>query len=507
MYYMSNVKSRFMLLLFFFFLMSPLGAFASEMKIHVIDYGDNGNFGDSVLIEQNGHFLLMDVSLGVTNKVGEYLDSHNVKKLDIYLSHYHADHYGYKLAGRPYYIEDIINKYDVGTVYVPDPEGNPRNASISVFNTIKKAADKRGCKLVKLKKGSKFNIGEAKAEVIYYTSKHDGNENHSSLATMITFGKTRYFTAGDSYFYPNENDMINSKIDVHADIMKLSHHASDTSSNRYEFITKVNPKYAFYQLGEEKRNQYGTWSRGRDVLTRVSRITNLYSMKYNGTIVFTINNDDITVEPTTNYRKLTIKYVDIDTNEVIKTKTYKYNDMVKSYLFDAEKTINNYSYVKEKNENVLKDYNNVKLTSDKEVKLYYKRTNVEIIDKVNTKIVNNNSRNYIVININNTASPFTYKELKSKVKGITQIKNKSNDNSIIVNGDSVVSPKAYDIILKGDINADGKISASDYIKIKKHILYIDTLNSTNDIMAADMDNDGKIKTSDYIKVRKIILGY
>ena len=60
-------------------------------------------------------------------------------------------------------------------------------------------------------------------------------------------------------------------------------------------------------------------------------------------------------------------------------------------------------------------------------------------------------------------------------------------------------------ILKGDVDRNGKIDATDYILIKRHILKINLLEGIP-FIAADMDDNGKLDSTDYIGVKRIILG-
>ncbi len=70
------------------------------------------------------------------------------------------------------------------------------------------------------------------------------------------------------------------------------------------------------------------------------------------------------------------------------------------------------------------------------------------------------------------------------------------DNQEIILGDSNVI---------GDVNLDGKVKASDYILIKKHILGISKLTGDK-LKKADVNSDGKVNVKDYIIIKKIILG-
>ena len=58
---------------------------------------------------------------------------------------------------------------------------------------------------------------------------------------------------------------------------------------------------------------------------------------------------------------------------------------------------------------------------------------------------------------------------------------------------------------KGDVNNDGKISPSDYVLIKNHIIGTNLLSSEEAKKAADVNNDGKISPSDYVLVKNYIV--
>lgn len=80
----------------------------------------------------------------------------------------------------------------------------------------------------------------------------------------------------------------------------------------------------------------------------------------------------------------------------------------------------------------------------------------------------------------------------------------------IVTGDKVTitsgsETKTYDIVIYGDLNSDGKISSSDYVFIKNHIMGSKTLSSVQKV-AGDINKDGKISSSDYVFIKNHIMG-
>ena len=56
----------------------------------------------------------------------------------------------------------------------------------------------------------------------------------------------------------------------------------------------------------------------------------------------------------------------------------------------------------------------------------------------------------------------------------------------------------------GDVNGDGKVSANDYIMVRKHIMASSKL-SGDLFKRADANGDGKVSTQDYIMIKKIII--
>lgn len=56
----------------------------------------------------------------------------------------------------------------------------------------------------------------------------------------------------------------------------------------------------------------------------------------------------------------------------------------------------------------------------------------------------------------------------------------------------------------GDIDGDGKVTSTEYILIRRHLLNIKKLTETEQ-QRADINNDGKITAIDYILIKKIIL--
>ena len=70
-------------------------------------------------------------------------------------------------------------------------------------------------------------------------------------------------------------------------------------------------------------------------------------------------------------------------------------------------------------------------------------------------------------------------------------------------GDKVV--KEVEIVIAGDTSGDGKITVTDMISVKSHVLKKSTLDGAN-AQAADVSGDGVISITDFIQIKSHILG-
>ena len=86
--------------------------------------------------------------------------------------------------------------------------------------------------------------------------------------------------------------------------------------------------------------------------------------------------------------------------------------------------------------------------------------------------------------------------------------NNEIEKGLIATGQKITiihnTTKTYNVVLKGDTNGDGKISAIDYSKVKLDILNSNKLQGSYSI-AADTSGDGKISAIDYSKIKSHIL--
>jgi len=88
----------------------------------------------------------------------------------------------------------------------------------------------------------------------------------------------------------SENEMLSKGFDVSADVLKIGHHGS-SSSTTDAFLDKVNPKYAVISVGKD--NSYGHPHKSTMVKLKAKGIK-VYRTDENGTIVATSDGKNIT---------------------------------------------------------------------------------------------------------------------------------------------------------------------------------------------------------------------
>ena len=93
---------------------------------------------------------------------------------------------------------------------------------------------------------------------------------------------------------------------------------------------------------------------------------------------------------------------------------------------------------------------------------------------------------------------------------ITDVNGNIKTTGILVTGDKVSitldnKTDVVNVVIFGDINGDGTVSASDYVQIKNHIMGTNKLTGVYEV-AADYDGNNSISASDYVKIKNYIMG-
>ena len=244
------------------------------LAVHFIDVGE----ADCTYIElPDGKTMLIDAGEVENGEdVSEYISSRETERIDFLVgTHPHSDHIGGLAA--------IVNSFDVGNVYMPRVSHN----SVAYENLISAVLDKN--MKIKSPMGGDviYETDNVLIEVLSPNRAEYDNLNNYSIVIKLTYGDTSFLFTGDA-----ENEVLwEITGDVSADVLKVAHHGSDTSSDEV-FMKRVSPSYAVIPVGEN--NQYGHphW----EVLKLLSEINaKVYRTDEDGTVVVTSDGENIGV--------------------------------------------------------------------------------------------------------------------------------------------------------------------------------------------------------------------
>lgn len=252
-----------------------LSLISSELTIHIIDVGQ----GDAILIKQGEYACLID---GGNNEDGEsvsrYLRENGVKKLNYIIgTHPHEDHIGG--------LDVVINSIDVEKVILPD-----YTVTTKTYKDLLMAIKEKDLKITLATLGDEYTLGDSKFTIIAPVNKDYGdNPNNYSVGIKLEYGKTTFISVGDAEITA-EKDILATGVDLTADILKVSHHGSHTSSS-VEFLQAVDPIYAVISVGED--NKYGHPS-SNVVTTLLEDDVQVYRTDEQGTVVITCDGEHVT---------------------------------------------------------------------------------------------------------------------------------------------------------------------------------------------------------------------
>lgn len=209
----------------------------AALTVHYIDVGQ----ADCALLEYGGEFMLIDGgNVEDSSLVVSYLQKAGVEELAaVVCSHAHEDHVG----GLP----GVLAVFPTKAVYAPT-----RTYSSKCFDDFVYYADQQRLTIQIPTPGDRFTLGEVSITVLGPVKSY-AETNDTSIVLMVQFGKNRFLFTGDMETAA-ENDMLDAGADVKADVLKVGHHGSNTSTG-YRFLYEVDPDYAVISVG--KGNTYG----------------------------------------------------------------------------------------------------------------------------------------------------------------------------------------------------------------------------------------------------------
>lgn len=210
-----------------------------ELKIHYIDVGQ----GDCILIQYDGKNALIDSGdTGAAKKVITYLNEASVAEIDtLIITHPDADHIGS--------MSKIIDNYDIGSVYMP-PLGIDLVPTTNMYINMLTSIAQKGLKIELKEAGDTIKFGDLQFKCIAPQGDF-ASLNNSSIGFKLVYGETSFLFTGDMEKASEKSTML-KHYDVSADVLKVAHHGSDSSTIE-AFLEAVSPKIAVISVGEKNR--------------------------------------------------------------------------------------------------------------------------------------------------------------------------------------------------------------------------------------------------------------
>lgn len=255
---------------------------AAENADAEVDFIDVGQ-GDSTLVCSDGKYMLIDTGdRDGENTLINHLKERGVKKLDyLVLTHPHADHIGEAA--------EIVEGFKIGKIIMPRVPDDLTPTS-SVYEDLLDAVADKGLK-IRAARNESFELGEISVQT-YAAEGEYSNLNDYSVVLRLTHGENSFLITGDCE-KQEESELLERGCDVSADVLKVGHHGSDTSSTS-QWLKEVGAQYAVISCGAD--NKYG--HPDEETYSRICKyVKNVYVTAEDGSLAFESDGKGLTVKP------------------------------------------------------------------------------------------------------------------------------------------------------------------------------------------------------------------
>jgi len=236
-----------------------------DLEVRFLDVGQ----ADSILIRAGDHAMLIDAGNNKDGKgVVAYLKSLGIERLDAIVgTHPHEDHIGG--------MDKVIEAFEIGRAYLPDATNNT-----TTFYDVLDALAARDLRLTTAKAGMTFLLGDAEFTVLSPAATSYDEMNLHSIVLRMTYGERTFLFCGDAES-DNESEMLASGRPLSADVLKVAHHGSTTSST-VAFLRAVAPRVAVITVGSGNSFDHPA----PQTLDRLAALgTTVYRTDLDGTVV------------------------------------------------------------------------------------------------------------------------------------------------------------------------------------------------------------------------------
>jgi len=212
---------------------------SDEIFIHFINVGQ----ADCIFIDAGDTDILIDAGNREDGDlVVNYLKQLETDDIELLIAtHPHEDHIGGMV--------DVINNFDVDLILKPGIDSIETKTSKDFEQII----DRKKINNEIPPFNKQYVFGDLIITILSDSRNLYSETNDFSIVCRVDYLNTSFIFTGDAES-PVEHDILKSNVNLKADVLKVGHHGSGTSTTAL-FLHKISPKYAVISVGNN--NKYG----------------------------------------------------------------------------------------------------------------------------------------------------------------------------------------------------------------------------------------------------------
>lgn len=247
---------------------------AEELKVHFIDVGQ----GDSILIDLGETEILIDgggKSPGVVAYIDDYVDG-TIEAM--VATHPHADHIGGLIS--------VLDSFEVEKIWL-----NGDTSTSKTYQEFMSRVNTEGASINEALRGQTIEVESLTLFILHPVKPLVDDTNNNSIVLRLSHGSIDFLFTGDAE-KEAEASILESGLTIQADILKVGHHCSKTSTS-VQFLEVVNPEIAVYMAGEG--NRYGH-PHEETITALTEHAAKIYGTDVNGNIIITTDGEAFSIK-------------------------------------------------------------------------------------------------------------------------------------------------------------------------------------------------------------------